>query len=206
MLSFHGCDARAFVLDTLCIHIWVPAAPALARSTPEYRSSTHSLRWTTQQHNISKLNPTSKHRRLSRAIMFTQALPYDSPSNTTYESITPAIRPAFPQPRRTSSLRTFSFQSVRSNISTSTASTARSSISAKSTRIKTRLHSFLRSTSKRFRADAANESDGETSLVTAQRVKKAKRVSRNPDGENMFAWAALGAYACPGAGPVVGWF
>ncbi|KAM0706852.1 hypothetical protein Q7P35_006182 [Cladosporium inversicolor] len=136
--------------------------------------------------------------------MFTQALPYDtSSSNTTYESIATARRPTFPQPTTTSSLRKFSFQSVRSNVSTSTASTARSNISAKSTRIKTRLHSLLRSTSKRFGKDREDKSDGETSLVTPKKAKRARRISRNPEAENMFTWAALGTYACPGAGP---WF
>ena len=139
--------------------------------------------------------------------MFTQAFPCTWPTATTYESIATARRPSFShmQPTRLSSLREFSFQSVRSNISTSTASTTRSNVSAKSTRIKTRLQSFLRSTSKRFKTNREDESDGETSLVTLKKVKRARRVSRNPEGENMFAWTALGAYACPGAGPLIGW-
>ena len=140
--------------------------------------------------------------------MFTQAFPCTWPTATTYESIATARRPSFShmQPTRLSSLREFSFQSVRSNISTSSASTARSSISAKSTRVKARLQSLLRNKSKRPEKDIEDyESDGETSLVTLQKVKRARRVSRNPEGENMFTWAALGTYACPGAGPLVGW-
>jgi hypothetical protein len=39
--------------------------------------------------------------------------------------------------------------------------------------------------------------------VTLKKTKRAKRVARNSEGENMFTWAALGTYACPGAGP---WF
>jgi hypothetical protein len=138
--------------------------------------------------------------------MFTQAFPCTWPSATTYESIATARRPSFTEPTRISSLREFSFQSVRSNISTSTASSARSNISAKSARVKARLHSLLRkSKSERSEKDIEDESDGETSLVTLQKTKRARRVSRNPEGENMFTWAALGFYACPGAGPLVGW-
>lgn len=49
--------------------------------------------------------------------------------------------------------------------------------------------------------------DDETGSVNRREAKKERKVvESNPDAEKMFAWAALGAYACPGAGPLVGWF
>jgi hypothetical protein len=137
--------------------------------------------------------------------MLTQPLPY-SPAAATYEPITPAEKPTFPMPTPLSS-RKFSFHSVKSNASTSTTSTLRSTFSKKSLRLKARLHSLLKpcSTTSR-RTSTEGMSGSEVGSATVQKAQKANRVEGNPDADKMFTWAALGVYAYPGAGPLAAWF
>jgi hypothetical protein len=144
-----------------------------------------------------------------RATMLTQPLPYNAAS-ATYEPITPAKIPTLPTPPTPSS-RKFSFHSVKSHVSTSTTSTARSTLSKKSLRLKSRLHSLLKPSSKNSGTGIEDMSGDGVGSVTArkasaQKAPKANRVERNPDADKMFTWAALGVYAYPGAGPLVAWF
>jgi len=188
VVHVHSCDV------SLCIYEW-PSAPACLCRANVYRSNTQLLTTNIETGSQESSNVLIEYL-LIQARMFTQALPYGSP-HTTYEPIAPARTSSSSSPRK------FSLHSVRSNISTNTTSTTRSNLSEKSTRIKARLHSLLRSNSKRDRKVTEVTSDSEAGSVTPlQKTRKAKKVAKNPEAERMFTWAALGAYAYPGAAPV----
>lgn len=166
--------------------------------------------------------------------MLTQPLPYNLPPSTsagaataTYEPIN--TRPSLSARRSTSSTssspRKLSLNSIRSTTSWNSTSTWTSNASSRTSK-------SLKSVLRRLRClgssgDATttastttlggedekiiNEDDELAEILHRERRqeggrRKTKKVARNPDAENMFTWAALGAYSYPGAGPLVGWF
>ena len=74
------------------------------------------------------------------------------------------------------------------------------------------MESWRSSRRRQARRDETADEDDEETLSLARRgggvgdLEKGEMIEGNPEAERMFAWAAYGAYACPGAGPLVYYF
>ena len=73
------------------------------------------------------------------------------------------------------------------------------------------MESWRNSRRRQARRDETADEDDEETLSLARRggggdLEKGEMIEGNPEAERMFAWAAYGAYACPGAGPLVYYF
>ncbi|KAM0712428.1 hypothetical protein Q7P37_011524 [Cladosporium fusiforme] len=141
--------------------------------------------------------------------MLTQPIPYGPPpaAQATYQPINTSNRPSISTRTSTSdaSTRKLSLHSIRSNTSWNSTSTWTSNASSKTTKS---FKNLLRSLRFKHKSEATSEAEDDdcAEILHEQGRRKSKRVSRNPDAEKMFTWAALGVYSYPGAGPIVGWF